>query len=87
LKGDEKMNSDEKANKVTELMINAIDNAQTHKLDLNNKDDLKKILEAIDPQQDSGVDLNEFENLIQNADKFIETSAFRIDRKKSGLPN
>jgi len=81
------MNTDDKTIKITELIINALDYAQTHKLDLNNIDDLKKILEAIDPKHTSDINIEEFTKLIQNADTFIDTTAYRIERKKSDLPN
>ena len=81
------MNTDDNAAKIMALMINAIDYANKHKLDLNNKEDLKKILNAVDPNHLSGLDLDEFTNLIQASYNFMEISAYRIERKKTKLSN
>ena len=48
------MNTDENPVKKTEIVIKALDYAQTHELDINSKEDVKKIIEALDPEHASG---------------------------------
>lgn len=81
------MNTDDKAVKKTELIINALEYAHTHKLDINNKDDVKKIVVALDPQHAGEEEIDEFMKLLQNTDTFMEMTASRKEPKKSDLPN
>lgn len=71
----------------TELVIKALEYAHEHNLDVNNKTDVKKILEQLDPQHISNDEVKEFMRLLQNADMFMEVTAFKKERKKTELPN
>lgn len=81
------MSSDNKVIEKTELVMKALEYANAHKLDINNKDDVKKILEALDPEHTSEIEVEEFMKLLQNADTFMEVTAYKKDRKKTDLPN
>ncbi len=76
----------DKAVEKTELAIKALDYAHTHNLDINNKDDVKKILETLDPQHISNEKVEEFVILLQDADSFMEMTA-KIKTEKTNLPN
>lgn len=65
----------------TEMGIDALDYAHEHNLDISNKYDVKKILEALNPQQTSEEDVKEIMDLLQNADTFMDMSASKISRK------
>ena len=79
-----KMKSKSQTVEITELIINALDYALTHNLDINNKDDVKKMLEVIDPQRT--IELDEFMKLLQDADTHMEMSARKLI-KKTDLSN
>lgn len=80
------MDIDDKTVEITEKIIKALDYAQTHKLNIGNKDDVKKILDEIDPQHTSDIEVEEFMNLLQDADTFMDMSSRKMN-KKSELPN
>ncbi len=68
------------------LVINALDYARTHNLEINNKQDVKKILEALDPLHTSEEEVKEFMKLLQDTDTLMEM----IDKnktEKTNLPN
>lgn len=69
----------------SELVIGALQYAHDHSLDINNKEDVKKILEALDP--DKSEDIEEFMKLLQNADTFMEMEADKKKSEKTDLPN
>lgn len=69
----------------SELVIDALQYAHDHNLDINNKDDVRKILEAIDPEHTENVD--EFAELLKNADAFMEMTVKEKEPKKEDLPN
>lgn len=69
----------------SELIITAMSYAQKHKLDLNKKDDVKKILEAIDPGHTNEKEVDEFFELLQNADKFLTMKAARKSKERKIL--
>lgn len=68
----------------SELVIDALAYAHQHNLDINNKDDVKEILEALNASDE---DIDEFMNLLQNADAFMEMRAAEKEPKKTDLPN
>lgn len=70
----------------TELLINALDYAHTHNLDINNKDDVKKILEALDPSHMSEDHVEAFMRLLQDTDTFMEMT-IKKKSEKVRLPN
>lgn len=61
----------------TELVIEALHYAHTNNLDINNNEDVKKILSALDPEHSSEEDVNEFVKLLQAADNLIEKDVER----------
>ncbi len=73
--------------KKTELVIKALDYAQIHKLDSNDKDDVKKILEVLNPEHTTENEVEEFITLLQSADTFMEMTNNRRESKKTDLPN
>lgn len=74
---------DEKVIKKSELVIEVLDYAHEHNLDINDKATVKKILEHLDPKQD----IEEFMMLLQNADTFLEMTDSKKESKKPNLPN
>lgn len=66
----------------SELVIDALQYAHDHKLDINNKDDVRKILEILDPDHKENID--EFTELLKTSDTFMEMTA---KDKKTNLPN
>ena len=68
-----------------ELVINALQYAHDHNLDINNKDDVRKILEATDPEHKENVD--EFVVLLINTDAYMAMTAKEKEAKKTNLPN
>ncbi len=81
------MNNKDKAVEKTELVINAIDYAYTHNLNISNKEDVKKILEVFVPERISEEEVKEFMDLLEHADAFMEVTASRKDKEKIELPN
>jgi len=68
------------------LVINALDYARTHNLEINNKQDVKKILEALDPLHTSEEEIEAFMKLLQDTNTLMEM----IDKnktEKTNLPN
>lgn len=76
----------DKAVEKTELVIKALEYAHSQNLDINNKDDVKKIVEVLDPEHTSEIEIEEFMNLLQNADTFMDMTA-RQKTEKTNLPN
>ncbi len=66
------MDTNDEAIKKTKLMIDALDYAHTHNLNINKVDEAKKILEAIDSEHAFEGDVQEFMKLLQAANAFIE---------------
>ena len=69
----------------SELVIDALTYAQDHSLDINNRDDVAKILEALDPEHKEDVD--EFMELLKNAEAAMDILAKKKDSEKTNLPN
>jgi len=69
----------------SELMIDALQYAHEHKLDINNKDDVRKILAVLDPEHKE--DLDEFSELLKTSDVFMGMKAKEIKAKEPQLPN
>ena len=61
----------------TEQVIKALSYAQEHNLNIQNVDDVKKILEVIDPENVSDENVAEFMKLLQGADSLVEKDADR----------
>ena len=71
------MDAKDPAVKKTELVIEALSYAQEHNLNIQNKDDVKKILENIDPEHSSEEYIEEFMKLLQAANALIEKDVER----------
>lgn len=63
--------------KKTGQVIEALSYAHENNLDINDQDDVKKILEAIDPEHSSDEDAQEFMKLLQAANALIEKDVER----------
>jgi hypothetical protein len=61
----------------TEQVINALSYAHEYNLDIQNKDDVKKILEVIDSEHSSEEDAEAFMKLLQAANALIEKDVER----------
>jgi len=64
------------------LVIDALQYAHDNDLDIGNKDDVRKILEVLDPEHKENID--EFTELLKTSDTFMDMTA---KGKKSNLPN
>ncbi len=79
------MDTNDPAVEKTELVINALHYAQVHNLDINNIDDVKKILEALNVENEN---VEEFMKLLQNAETLMDMQAAKKEEEnKSDLPN
>lgn len=81
------MDTSDKAVEKTELVVDALSYAHKNSLNINSKDDVKKILEVLDPEHTNEKEVEEFMNLLQNADTFMEMTATKEESKKTELPN
>lgn len=69
----------------SELVIDALQYAHDHNLDINNLDDVQKILDVIDPEHKENV--TEFAELLRTSDTFMSMKAKDIESKKSKPSN
>ena len=69
----------------SELVVDAIQYAHDHNLDINKKEDVISILDALNPNHTENID--EFAELLKNADAFMEMTAKDKEPKKENLPN
>lgn len=72
------------ATKKSELVIDALQYAHDHNLDINNIDDVKKILDALDPEHKENA--AEFTELLKTSDTFMGMKA-RDLKDEDKLPN
>jgi len=70
--------------KKSELVIDALQYAHDHNLDINNIDDVKKILEVFDPEHKENV--TEFVELLKTSNTFMGMKA-RDLKAEDKLPN
>lgn len=77
----------DKAIEKAELIITILEYAHKHKLDITNKVDVKKILKVFDPTHTSDKEIEEYINLLQTTNTFMEVKANRINSQKHTLPN
>ncbi len=70
--------------KKSELVIDALQYAHDHNLDINNMGDVQKILDVLDPEHKENA--TEFAELIKTSDTFMGMKA-RESAKKTDLPN
>jgi len=68
----------------SELVIDALQYAHDHNLDINNIEDVKKILEVLDPEHKENV--AEFAELLKTSDTFMGMKA-RDLKAEDKLPN
>jgi len=69
----------------SELVIDALQYAHDHKLDINNKVDVQKILEVLDPEHKEDVDA--FMKILKTSDTFMGMDARKKESDKTDLPN
>jgi len=67
----------------SELMIDALQYAHDHNLDINNMDDVRKILEVLDPEHKE--DLDTFAELLKTSDVFMGMEARKKEDEKPPL--
>lgn len=70
--------------KKSELVVDALQYAHDHDLDINKVDDVQKILDVLDP--DHKEDVAKFVELLKTSDTFMGMKA-RESAKKTDLPN
>lgn len=71
------MDTKDPAIKKTEQVIDALSYAHENNMDIQNKDDVKKILEAIHAEKSSEADTEEFMRLLQATNALIEKDVER----------
>ena len=71
------MNTNDPAKEKTELVIDAFSYAHEHTLDIHSKNDVMKIVQALDPEHVSEEEVEELMRLLQAADNFMEKDAER----------
>ena len=69
----------------SELVVDALQYAHDHNLDINNKDDVRKILEVLDTEHKEDIDA--FMELLKTSDVFMGMKAKEIKAKEPQLPN
>ena len=69
----------------SELVIDALQYAHDHNLDIANKDDVRKILEVLDPEHKE--DVVAFTELLKTSDVFMGMETKKIEDKKPDLVN
>jgi len=69
----------------SELVIDALQYAHDHNLDIANKDDVRKILEVLDP--DHKVDVDKFMETLKTSDVFMGMKAKEIKNESKRLVN
>ena len=77
------MNSNDQVLEKSKLVTSALEYAHDNSLNISNRDDVKKILDALDAGDEN---VEEFMNLLQNAEAFTDMTTREVD-KKSNLPN
>ena len=70
--------------KKSELVIDALQYAHDHNLDINNVGDVQKILDVLDPDQNENA--SEFAELLKTSDTFMGMNA-RDLKSEDNLPN
>ena len=69
----------------SELVIDALQYAHDHGLDVQNEADVRKILAVLDPNHTQ--DVTEFIELLKTSDVFMDMKAKEIKSKEPQLPN
>jgi hypothetical protein len=69
----------------SELVIDALQYAHDHELDIQNEADVCKILAVLDPNHTQ--DVTEFVELLKTSDVFMDMKAKEIKTKEPQLPN
>jgi len=81
------MDKNDEAVEKTELVLKALDYALTFSLDINKKDDVKKILDDLDPEHASDEEIETFMKLLKDTDTFMGMQAAKKETEKEDLPN
>ena len=69
----------------SELVIDVLRYAHEHKLDIGNRNDVKEMLEVLNP--DHSEDVDEFMELLKRADTFMDMTAKEKEPEKTNQPN
>lgn len=78
---------DDKSVETTELVLKVIDYAHEHNLDVNNIEDVKKILKALNSDLSTDSEIREFMVLIKATDTFFDMNAPQKTSEKQKLLN
>jgi hypothetical protein len=65
----------------SEMYMKALDYAKEHDLDINNSEDVKKILEALDPEHMSDKEVVAFQYQLNNATMFLNIVGAKNEQK------
>ncbi len=71
----------------TELVLKVIDYAREHKMDINSKEDVKKMLKVLDSDISADAEIREFMVLLKTTDTFFDINAPKKKDNKHKLPN
>lgn len=71
--------------KKSELVVDALQYAHDHQLDINNKDDVQRILDVLDPEHKE--DVHAFMEILKTSDAFMGMDAREKESKKTDLSN
>lgn len=71
--------------KKSELVIDALQYAHDHNLDINNINDVQKILDILDPEHKENA--TEFAELLKTSETFMNMKAKESEDNKVNLPN
>ncbi len=74
------MDTNDPAVKMSELVVDALAYAHTNNLDIKNKEDVTKILQALDPEHTSEEDVEKFMALLQGADDLMQADVERREK-------
>ncbi len=69
----------------SKLVLDALQYAHDHNLDINKRESVERILKVLDPQHLENID--EFEELLKNSDAFMDMSAKDKESNQEKLPN
>jgi hypothetical protein len=69
----------------SELVIDALQYAHDHDLDINSREDVEKILEVLDPDHHENIDV--FMELLSTSDTFLGMKAKNNFHSKANLSN
>lgn len=73
------------AAKMSALVIDALQYAHDHNLDVTKKEDVSKILDALDPNHTQNLDT--FFEILKTSDVYLDMKARKLEEKRPKLPS